>query len=46
MGLTSQGVGKNNRQSEDISAALQRDVPRSWTWSAWADSESPDRLKL
>lgn len=49
MGHTNLGVGKSNRESDDISATLQRNVPRSRNWSAWADSakmKSPDRLEL
>lgn len=45
----SRRVGKSNRQSDYISAALQRNVPRSWTLSAWGDNaktKSPDRLKM
>lgn len=49
MGFTNIGVGKHTRESDDISAALQRNVPRSLHWSAQADSakmKSPDRLEF
>lgn len=49
MGLTNIGVGRNTREFDDISVALQRNVPRSRNWSAQADKakrKSPDRSGL